>query len=496
MTAVNRRSLHVVILAAGQGKRMKSAVIKVLHPLAGRPMIAYPLAAAAALRPESIVLVLGNQSAAVRRAVEEEGGRLRLDARRIRFAQQSRQLGTGHALMQAEKYLKGAQGDLLILSGDVPAVRPETLRRLVGRHRASRAAATVLTARVPDPTGYGRVIRGNGRLHPEVMRIVEHADASAAERRIREINTGLYVADVRRVFHAVRGGRRNNVQKEYYLTDMVEAFREDGDRVIAQEHERPDEVMGVNDRSELARAGRLLVGRTLERLMREGVTIVDPSRTDVDSTVRIGRDTVIHPNVTLAGRTRIGERCVLRPGTRVQDSVLGNDCVVLDHCVIVESRIGSGARVGPMAHLRPGSQLADEVHIGNFVETKKTKIGHGSKANHLTYLGDSSIGRRVNVGAGTITCNYDGVHKHRTVMGDEVFIGSNTQLVAPVKVGKGAYVAAGSTITRNVPAGALAVARGRQTNKRGWAQQRRKAVKGASGSSGRKRAVRSRAARR
>jgi len=471
---VPRKPLHVVILAAGLGKRMKSKLPKVLHPLAGRPMIAYPLAAAAALKPDSVVLVLGRGADQVRSVVEEEAERLGLAGTRIAFALQARQLGTGHAVMQAEGALKGARGDLLILSGDVPAIRADTLRRLVRRHRAARAAATVLTMRLADPSGYGRVIRGAGSARGEVERIVEHVDASAAERRVEEINAGIYVADARGIFAAVRGAKRSNAQKEYYLTDMVEAFRGKGGRVIGHEHAPPDEVMGVNDRRDLARAARLLNDRAVEGLMKGGVTIVDPARTDVESTVKVGADTVIHPGVTLAGRTRIGSGCVLHPGTRVQDAILGDGCVVLDHSLIVESRIGSGVRIGPMAHLRPGTDLADDVRIGNFVETKKTKVGRGSKANHLTYLGDAKIGGKVNVGAGTITCNYDGKNKHQTVMDDGVFIGSNAELVAPVRIGRGAYVAAGSTITKDVPAGALGVGRARQSNKEGWVESQKK----------------------
>ena len=469
------RPVHVILLAAGLGKRMRSATAKVLHPVAGRPMVAYPIAAAAALRPSTVVVVVGNQGGSVRRAAQSEWARLRLPDPVLRFAVQERQLGTGHAVLQAEPQLRGASGDLLILSGDVPAIRPDTLRRLLRRHRASRAAATVLTTRLADPAGYGRVIRGDGAARGEVIRIVEHRDATAAQRIIHEVNAGIYAVDPHRVFEAVRGGRRTNAQREFYLTDIVTRFRAEGWRVVPFEHPFAAEVMGVNDRAELARAGRALIVRTLERLMAAGVTVVDPDRTDVEPTVRVGRDTVIHPGVTLAGSTRIGRGCVLHPGSRLVDATVGDGSVVLDHCLIVESRIGSRARVGPMANLRPGTRLADDVRIGNFVETKKATLGRGSKANHLTYLGDATIGRRVNVGAGTITCNYDGVHKHRTVMEDGVFIGSDTQLVAPVRVGRGAYVGAGSTITKDVPAGALAVSRVRQTNKKGWVEAKRRA---------------------
>jgi bifunctional UDP-N-acetylglucosamine pyrophosphorylase/glucosamine-1-phosphate N-acetyltransferase len=469
-----RRATHVVVLAAGLGKRMRSATIKVLHPVAGRPMIARTLAAVAPLRPETIVFVLGNQAADVRAAVEGEAERLGIGRTRLAFALQARQLGTGHALLQAESALKGARGDLVILAGDVPAIATGTLRRLLRQHRAARAAATVLTADLPDPTGYGRIVRGEGGERAQVLRIVEHRDADAAERRIREINTGIYAVDVQRIWDAVRGGKQRNAQKEYYLTDAVARLRARGRRVIAWKHDNPDEVMGVNDRAELARVGRWMVRRALERLMAAGVTVLDPGRTDVEPGVRVGRDTILHPGVTLQGETRIGRRCVLHPGVRVHDSIVGDDCVILDHSLVQRSRVGAASRIGPMANLRPGTDVEGEVHLGNFVETKQTRMGRGSKANHLSYLGDSVIGRKVNIGAGTITCNYDGARKHPTVIGDGVFIGSDTQLVAPVTVGRGAYVGAGSTVVQDVPPGALALSRSRQTNKPGWADALRR----------------------
>jgi len=469
-----RRATHVVVLAAGLGKRMRSATIKVLHPVAGRPMIARTLAAVAPLRPETIVMVLGNQAAAVRAVVEAEAARLGLARTRLVFALQARQLGTGHALLRAEPLLRGARGDLVILAGDVPAIEARTLRRLLRHHRAARAAATVLTAELPDPTGYGRILRGPGAERREVLRIVEHRDADATERRIAEINTGIYAVEVERIWDAVRGGKQHNAQKEYYLTDAVAGLRARGRRVLALKHDDPDEVMGVNDRAELARVGRWMVRRTLVRLMASGVTVLDPERTDVEPGVRVGRDTVLHPGVTLQGETRIGRRCVLHPGVRVHDSIVGDDCVLLDHSLVQGSRVGAGSRIGPMANLRPGTDVEGEVHLGNFVETKKTRIGKGSKANHLSYLGDAVIGRKVNVGAGTITCNYDGAHKHPTVIDDGVFIGSDSQLVAPVKIGRGAYVGAGTTVVQDVPPGALAISRTRQTNKPGWADAMRR----------------------
>ncbi len=332
-----------------------------------------------------------------------------------------------------------------------------------------------MTAVLSDATGYGRMVRdAGGRL---IERIVEHADATPAERAIHEVNCGIYVVERQLAFDAVRAGKRSNRQGEYYLTDLVHVLRGNGHKVIAHVHPDPEEVKGVNDRRDLARAGGLLQRRVLDGLMKKGVTVVDPQHTYVEASVVVGRDTILHPGVMLEGGTRIGRACQIRSGSRIVDSSLGEECEILDHCLLEESRLGRKVRVCPMAHLRPGSRLADEVRIGNFVETKKTTLGRGSKANHLTYLGDASVGSRVNVGAGTITCNYDGTHKHRTIIGEGVFIGSDSQLVAPVKVGKGAYIAAGSTITSDVPAGALGVARSRQSNKIGWVKNRRKKIK-------------------
>jgi len=475
MTAPRQRPVQVVILAAGQGKRMKSVTAKVLHPLAGRPMICHTLAAAAGLRPQRIVLVVGVQSKLVQETVQAEARRLGLRPAQVSFALQRRQLGTGHAFLQAEKALGTARGDVVVLSGDVPAIRADSLRRLLRRHRSARAQATIMTAVLSDATGYGRMVRdAGGRL---IERIVEHADATPAERAIHEVNCGIYVVERQLAFDAVRAGKRSNRQGEYYLTDLVHVLRGNGHKVIAHVHPDPEEVKGVNDRRDLARAGGLLQQRVLDGLMKKGVTVVDPQHTYVEASVVVGRDTILHPGVMLEGGTRIGRACQIRSGSRIVDSSLGEECEILDHCLLEESRLGRKVRVGPMAHLRPGSRLADEVRIGNFVETKKTTLGRGSKANHLTYLGDASVGSRVNVGAGTITCNYDGTHKHRTIIGAGVFIGSASQLVAPVKVGKGAYIAAGSTITSDVPAGALGVARSRQSNKIGWVKNRRKRIK-------------------
>jgi bifunctional UDP-N-acetylglucosamine pyrophosphorylase/glucosamine-1-phosphate N-acetyltransferase len=363
---------------------------------------------------------------------------------------------------------------VLLLSGDVPLLQAETLRRLVNAHDAARAAATVLTARVDRPDGYGRIVREpapGGRI----VRIVEHRDATGEERRIREINTGIYAFDVAPLFASLRAIGSANAQGEYYLPDLVAIYRTRGLVVETVETGDVREVQGINSRSELAEASAVVRRRRCEELMAAGVTIVDPGATYVDSTVTVGADTTIHPNVYLEGTTTIGEGCEIHAGVRIVDSALGNRVIVLNHCLITSATIADGVRVGPFAHIRPDSHVMEGAHIGNFVELKKTTVGRGSKANHLTYLGDATIGEQVNVGAGTITCNYDGEKKYQTVIEDGAFIGSDTQLIAPVKVGKGAYVGAGSSITEDVPPGALAVARGKQVNKDGWVEKRQKA---------------------
>lgn len=463
------KRICALILAAGRGKRMKSGIVKLLHPVAGSPMITHVARAAASLSPAILGAVVGNQGAEVEAALRSDGLATRA---RMRFVTQEQQLGTAHAVLQAEKLFpktgRGA-GLLLILNGDVPLIRVSTLRALMKHHRRTGAAATVLTTEVDDPEGYGRVVRDT---RGALVSIVEHGDATVAQRRITEINAGLYCADLSTVFGALRETGRGNSQGEYYLPDLFPILRDQGRRIEAYSHIHAEEVLGVNDRAELARAGKILYIRRAMELMESGVTIVDPDCTYIEPGVMVGRDTIIHPMAHLAGRTRIGSRCVIGASTHITDSVVGDGSHVRAMCVISESILAKGTVIGPFAHLRPGTVLKEGVHIGNFVETKKARLGRKSKANHLTYLGDAEIGAGCNIGAGTITCNYDGVHKHPTILGDEVFIGSDTQLVAPVKVGKGAYVGAGSTITKNVPAYALALSRAQQRNIDGWAKRR------------------------
>ena len=462
---------HVLIMAAGKGTRMRSHRPKVLHHLGGLPLVEHVLRAAQSLEPKSTCVVIGHQAERVRTGLSGHKG--------LKFAVQVEQLGTGHALLQAMPLLRGQRGTLVVLSGDVPLIQPSTLRRLLATHHEAGSALTVVTARVARPHGYGRIIRKKGRL----SQIVEEHEASNTQRRLNEINGGIYALDlewlqgtlerhardVDEAFPGLKSWRTN----EIYLPSLVTNYRTRGLPVETVEITNPDEVRGINSQTELAEVRRIVRQSKNEELMAAGVTIEDPATTYVDMDVNVGPDTVIHPGVILEGRTHVGARCELHAGVRIVDSTVGDDVVVNNHCVIQRTRIERGARVGPFAHLRPETEIGENAQIGNFVETKKTTLGQGSKANHLTYLGDATIGAGVNVGAGTITCNYDGNTKHPTTIGNGVFIGSGTELVAPVSLEDGAYIAAGSCITEDVPAGALGVARNRQVNKEGWVGRRK-----------------------
>jgi bifunctional UDP-N-acetylglucosamine pyrophosphorylase/glucosamine-1-phosphate N-acetyltransferase len=454
--------LHVVILAAGKGTRMKSTRAKVLHHVAGRPLIEYVLATAAALEPQSTVVVVGHDGESLEGALAEHSG--------LTFVVQEPQLGTAHALRTAERVLGGKAGTLVLLYGDVPLLTAETLKRLVSHHRNSGAAATVLTAIVADPTGYGRIVRSGQRI----ARIVEERDASSAERQITEINSGLYAFELRGLFEAVQAITADNAQAEYYLPDLVEIFLGQGRGVETVRVSNADEIRGINSRGELAAVSRIVRDRKTAELMAAGVTIDDPATAYVDRDVTVGPDTILHPGVSLEGRTRIGAGCEIHSGVRIVDSQIGDRVTVLNHCVITDSRVADEARIGPFAHLRNEADVRDQARVGNFVEVKKTVLGAGSKAMHLTYLGDATIGEQVNVGAGTITCNYDGVKKSQTVIENGAFIGSDTQLIAPVTVGAGAYVGTGTTIREDVPPGALAVSAGKQRNIEGWVDKKKK----------------------
>ena len=454
--------LHVVILAAGKGTRMKSALPKVLHKAHGLPLIEHVLRASGALNPSSTVVILGHQAETVRQALGPRPG--------LHVAIQEPQLGTGHALLQAESVLRNARGTVLLLSGDVPLLRTATLQRLLETHRARGAAVTVLTAVLDDAAGYGRVVREDGKI----AAIVEHKDATPEQREIQEMNSGIYAFELEPLFDALRQIGSANAQGEYYLPDLVKIYRQRGRVVEAVVTEHPAEVLGVNSRVELAEVAAVLKDARNVGLMESGVTLIDPDSTFVGFEVTVAPDTIVYPNVHIEGKTSIGSNCVIYPGVRIADATIEDDVVINNSCVICESRVRAGARLGPFAHIRPQSDVGEHAHVGNFVELKKTTLGAGSKANHLAYLGDATIGSKVNVGAGTITCNYDGTNKNPTVIEDGAFIGSDTQLIAPVRVGRGAYVAAGSSITEDVPADALAIARGKQVNKEGWVSKRKK----------------------
>ena len=456
MTAV-----ATVILAAGQGKRMKSKRAKVLLSVAGRPMILYAVETARRLPSDKIIVVVAHQAEAVKDVLKD---------RPIQIVHQGRPLGTGHAVLQTESALADFNGPVLILNGDVPLITVETLQAMLKIHGNQGADLTLLTATLSNPEGYGRVIRD-----PDggIRAIIEEADATPVQRAVREINTGFYLVNGPFLFEALKELSSDNAQKEYYLTDIVKAAVRRGRKLFAVPAQDPAEVMGINSRVDLARTEKIIARRIAERHMREGVTLLDPETTWIDAEVVIGRDTVLHPNVRLEGTTRIGEDCVIHSHTRLTDCRLGTAVTVKDSCVLSESVIEDGAAVGPFAHLRPGTVLHRGARIGNFVETKKAELGEGAKANHLTYLGDAVIGKGVNIGAGTITCNYDGMNKHRTVIEDDVFVGSDTQFIAPVRIGRGAVIGAGSTITKDVPPDALALSRVKQEIKKDWAKRRK-----------------------
>jgi bifunctional UDP-N-acetylglucosamine pyrophosphorylase/glucosamine-1-phosphate N-acetyltransferase len=451
----------VVVLAAGLGTRMRSRLSKALHPLAGKPLILHVLDAVMQIGPGKIIVVLGHQAERVQEAMSGYA---------VEVVHQAEQLGTGHAVRQAAANIEAADGPVVVLCADTPLLTAGTLISLIEAHSRARAGVTVMTARVEDPTGYGRVVRGRSG----VQRIVEEKDATAAQKKICEVNTGIYCFEKRFLLTALGGIKNKNAQGEYYLPDTIGLARKKNLKVGAVPCEDPDEAMGINSRFDLSQAEMVLQARTNLRWMLEGVTLHDPASVFIGADVVIGRDTLVYPNVRLEGKTTVGEGCVLYPGSRITDSTLGSGVTIKDSCVIEESKIADTASVGPFAHLRPGTVLGAGSRIGNFVEVKKSVIGEGSKANHLSYLGDAIIGTDVNIGAGVITCNYDGFKKHQTVIEDGVFVGSDAQLVAPVRIGKDALVAAGATITRDVPAEALALSRVPQENREGVAGRRKK----------------------
>jgi bifunctional UDP-N-acetylglucosamine pyrophosphorylase/glucosamine-1-phosphate N-acetyltransferase len=463
----------VVILAAGKGTRMKSVVPKVLHQIAGLSIIERVLRTAATLAPASVSVVVGFGAEALKIAI----GNLVAQGFPVpvQFVTQERQLGTGHALLQARPLLEGKQGTVVLLSGDVPLLTPATLKALLTTHAEGAAAATVVTANLPRPFGYGRIVRGTPSTGGRISKIVEERDASDVQRKITEINSGIYAFALEPLFKALDAVGAANKQGEYYLPDLVAIYRKQRKPVTTYTVQWADEVRGINSRAELAEVSRMVRQHKNEELMAAGVTLIDPATTYIDADVEVGSDTVIHPCVFLEGNTRIGSACEIHAGSRIVNSTIGDRVCVRNHTVVTDSTVAAGALLGPFAHVRPGSQVGEDAHIGNFVELKKTVIGKGAKANHLAYLGDATIGAATNVGAGTITCNYDGEKKHQTVIGKGVFVGSNSTLVAPLTLADGSYVAAGSAVTMDVPAGALAIGRSRQENKVGWVAKRKEA---------------------
>ena len=460
------KKLAVVIMAAGKGTRLKSRRPKVLHEVGGKPLLGHVIAAAAqVVAPEDIYAVIGHQAEMVRAAVGATG---------IRFVDQTDQRGTGHAIQCAREAIAGYE-NILVLSGDVPLVRAEHIADLWEFHQKENAAMTLVSAEPEQPTGYGRVLHKTPDS-PEVVAIVEQKMLKPEQLGLREVNMGMYAFKTAPLLAHLGKLTADNPHGELYLTDMAHVLSAAGERVVAFKTDSVAELLGANTIAELVALDATLRAATANRLMAQGVTIFRPETCTIDAEVEIEADTVIEPFVQLRGRTKIGGDCTIRSYTVIENCTLGRDVLVRQSCVLADSTVADGARIGPFAHLRPGSEIGEDAHIGNFVETKKAKLGKGAKASHLTYLGDAEVGAGTNIGAGVITCNYDGVHKHKTKIGEKAFVGSDSTLVAPVTVGDGAYIGAGSCITKEVPAGALAVGRARQVNLEGWvaARQARK----------------------
>lgn len=449
---------YAIVLAAGQGTRMKSKLYKVLHRVCGKPMVQHVVDNLKRIQADRILVVVGHGAEKVKQ-------QLGLD---IEYAMQEQQLGTAHAVLQAAPYLQGQEGTTLVLSGDEPLISAETLKSLIQVHEEKKAAVTILTRIMDNPTGYGRIVRGEDG---SVQRIVEQKDATEAEKQIKEINTGTYCFDNKKLFESLQLVNNDNAQGEYYLTDVIEILKGMDESIAASITE--EETVGVNDRIALAKAEKLMQERILLEHMRQGVTIIDPGSTYIETDVMIGRDTIIYPGTIIGSGCKIGEDCLIGPHTQITRCEVGNG-VTLKHSVLINSVVADEATVGPFAYIRPGSHIGEGAKIGDFVEIKNTTLGKGSKVSHLTYLGDAEVGEGVNVGCGAVTVNYDGVKKYKTIIQDGAFIGCNVNLVAPVTVGEGAYVAAGSTITKDVPEESLAIARERQVNKENYVKKMKK----------------------
>ena len=448
---------YAIVLAAGQGTRMKSKLYKVLHPVMGSPMVEHVINQLEALDLDEIITIVGHGA----EKVKEQLGNRSL------YAFQKDQLGTGHAVQQAEDLLKDKDGITLVVCGDTPLLKQETLLKLYRHHQETKAKVTVLTAAMTDPTGYGRVLRNPSG---DVEKIVEHKDASEVERQVTEINTGTYCFDNQFLFNVLGQVTNNNVQGEYYLPDVIEIAKMRNEKVSAYKTDDANETIGVNDRMALAQAEKLMKQRINEHHMTQGVTIVDPDQTYIAPSVEIANDVVIEPGTVIRGRTIIASDTVIGPNSEIEDCIIG-ESTVINHSVVHQSEIGSRVNIGPFAHIRPQSEIHDDVKVGNFVEVKKSIVEENSKISHLSYIGDADVGKDVNIGCGTITVNYDGENKYKTIIKDGAFIGCNSNLIAPVTIGAGALVAAGSTINKNVPADALSIARAKQINKENYAKK-------------------------
>jgi bifunctional UDP-N-acetylglucosamine pyrophosphorylase/glucosamine-1-phosphate N-acetyltransferase len=459
---MSNADLAIIILAAGKGTRLKSNIAKVLHKAGGRALVEHVLRACAPLRARKTVAVVGHQAEEVSAVAERLGAETVL---------QQPQHGTGHAMQVVKRTVGSAARLALVLPGDAPLVRTETLRAMVAAHREGSAAATVLTAVVSDASGYGRVVR---KTETTVQAIIEESQLSEEQRELNEINSSIYCFSLEKLWPALGQVKPNNKHRELYLTDAVAVLASKGETVLAHVAADPREALGCNTRADLAEVDRIFRERKRAELMEAGVSMQLPETVLIDPEVVAGEDSLLEPGVQLLGKTKLGARCTIRTGSVLSDAILGDDVIVEPHCIVAQSRLDDGVVIGPFARLRANNHLKAGARIGNFVEVKRSTIGEGTKAMHLSYLGDAKIGAKANIGAGTITCNYDGFQKHPTIIGDRVFIGSDATLVAPVRVGDAAYVAAGSTVTEHVPAGALAIARGRQVNKPGWAARKRR----------------------